>query len=328
MPLLEVSGLTKRFSLGRTALFSPRRYLTAIDDFSLTLSRGEIFGLVGESGSGKSTVGLSVLQLHKPDSGSVVFDGTELQSLSSRAMRKMRRRMQMVFQDPFASLNPRMTIRETLREPMIVHGAGAETSDLAERVDNLLVQVGLDPDFAARYPHELSGGQRQRVGIARALSSSPDLIVADEPTSALDVSVRAQIVELLATLRESRDLAILFISHDLAIVGYLADKVGVMYLGRLVEVGPAADVLQRPLHPYSQTLVDATPQIGVTRSATATCVTGDVPSPIDVPKGCAFAARCPIAMEKCRNTRPALLPVSKYRSAACFAVPAADSVEP
>ncbi len=319
MPLLKVTGLTKRFDLDRPRPFAPRPVVTAVADVSFTIERGEIFGLVGESGSGKSTVGMSVLQLLRPSAGSVRFNGTELTALSPRSMRPMRKLMQMVFQDPYASLNPRMRIGAMLRESLELHSKAASEAELVTQIEGLLEQVGLDPSHAHRYPHEFSGGQRQRIGIARALASSPELIVADEPTSALDVSVRAQIVELLAELRQSTNLAMLFISHDLAIVGYLADRVGVMYLGRLVEVGPAEDVLNTPKHPYTQALVAAIPRVNEARGPTVN-LKGDVPSPINLPPGCAFAGRCPHALEKCRVQSPDLRDIGGQRMAACFVV--------
>ena len=294
-PLLEVRDLRKHFPLRRSAS------VRAVDGVAFDIAHGETLGLVGESGCGKSTTGRAVLQLLKPTGGEVRFEGVELTRLPPAALRRLRARMQMVFQNPYASLNPRLSVRATVTEPLIVHGIGV-AAERRERVDALLALVGLAPDIGTRYPHQLSGGQRQRVGIARALATQPRLLVADEPISALDVSIQAQIVNLLVELRRQLGLAYLFIAHDLAVVRHISDRVAVMYLGRIVELGGADAVFDRPLHPYTQALLSAIPSPD--RAGPRPVLVGDPPDPASPPGGCHFHPRCPLATELCRQTQP------------------------
>ena len=310
-PLLAVEGLRKWF---------PARggVVQAVTDISFALRRGEVLGLVGESGSGKTTVGQTILRLQDPTAGSIRLDGTETAKLSQRALRPMRRRMQMVFQDPYASLNPRLRIGETLAEPLqtfnIVQGRAAR----AERVAELLELVGLRADHAGRYPHEFSGGQRQRVGIARALAPNPDLVIADEPVSALDVSVQAQIVALIERLRERLGLTMLLIAHDLAVVEYVSDRVAVLYLGRIMEIGAARDVYRAPRHPYTQALLSAVPQARAKDRTSRIVLRGDIPSPLNPPSGCPFRTRCPVMLPECGDAVPPLLDRGGGHAVACI----------
>ena len=299
-PLLEVRDLRKHFSLRR---FPLRRSVSvrAVDGVASDIAHGETLGLVGESGCGKSTTGRAVLQLLKPTGGEVRFEGVELTQLRPAELRRLRGRMQMVFQNPYASLNPRLSVRATVTEPLIVHRIGMP-AERRERADALLALVGLAPDIGDRYPHQLSGGQRQRVGIARALATQPRLLVADEPISALDVSIQAQIVNLLVELRRRLGLAYLFIAHDLAVVRHISDRVAVMYLGRIVELGAADAVFERPLHPYTQALLSAIPSPD--RPGPRPVLAGDPPDPGSPPRGCHFHPRCPLATDLCRQTEP------------------------
>ncbi|MGE3507143.1 MAG: ABC transporter ATP-binding protein [Alphaproteobacteria bacterium] len=304
-PLVRVSGLTKHFPVRRGVLQRAVGAIRAVDGVTFDIYPGETLGLVGESGSGKSTTGRALLRLVEPTSGSVTFDGTDLTSLNPKDLRRARRHMQMIFQDPYASLNPRHTLAAAVREPLDVHGVGAK-AERAERVEQLLERVGLDPAWGRRYPHEFSGGQRQRVGIARALATNPKFIVADEPIAALDVSIQAQIVNLLMDLKQEFGLTYLFIAHDLSMVRYISDRVAVMYLGRLVELGHVDDVFTNPLHPYTQALISAIPIPDPVREAARERVVlqGDIPSPANPPSGCRFHTRCPIAEERCRVEEP------------------------
>ncbi len=295
--------------------FGPVR---AVENVAFTLRRGEVMGLVGESGSGKTTVGRLVLRLVEPTSGRVVFDGTDLGALSGRQMRRVRKRMQIVFQDPFSSLNPYQRVGEAIEEPLIVHGLRGERAQRQERVRELLSLVGLRPAHAGRYPHEFSGGQRQRIAIARALASEPDFIVADEAVSALDVSIQAQIINLLRELQQSFQLTMLFISHDLGVVRYLADRTMVLYLGRIVEMGPTEELFAAPRHPYTRALLSAIPDPDPDRRRERIILKGDVPSPIDPPSGCAFRERCPFALAACAVEVPALRAVTPTHSKACI----------
>ena len=305
-PLVDVQDLVKHYAgeRGWFGLGRPRPPIRAVDGVSFTIASGRTLGLVGESGSGKSTVGRTILRLQEPTAGRVLFDGADVFALRSGPLRALRRRMQVVFQDPYSSLNPRMTVAQTLREPLEIHG-------LAGEVPALLEEVGLDPAFAARYPHELSGGQRQRVGIARALSVEPQFLVCDEPVSALDVSVQAQVLNLLADLQARRRLTYLFIAHDLAVVRHIADEVAVMYLGRLVERAPAPAIYAAPRHPYTRALLSAVPAPDPRAARQRIVLSGDIPSPAHPPSGCPFHPRCPHPKknERCRTERPALSPV-------------------
>ena len=309
-PLVAVENLTKHFA-ARPGLFGGGKgVIKAVDGVSLAIAAGETLGLVGESGCGKSTLGRAILRLHEPTSGRVVIDGTDVTSLAPAPLRAFRKRAQIIFQDPYASLNPRMTVGEILDEPLVIHGLG-DAAQRKQRVAQLLDVVGLRPEVAARYPHEFSGGQRQRVGIARALAVEPRFIVADEPLSALDVSIQAQIVNLLVELQREHELTYLFISHDLKIVEHLCDRVAVMYLGRVVEEAPAAALYARPLHPYTVALLSAVPEIDPDKKRTRLILEGDVPSPSAPPPGCTFHPRCPLYAKKdrpeiCRTSAPGL----------------------
>lgn len=288
----------------------------AVDGVSLTLARGEVVGLVGESGCGKSTLARTIMQLVPTTGGSVILAGKNLTLASAAEVKTARRQMQMVFQDPFASLNPRMTVFDTLAEPLHVHGVCAE-SEVPTRVARLMELVGLAPRFSRKYPHEFSGGQRQRIAIARALALEPQLIIADEPVSALDVSIQAQILNLLATLVRQMDLSLLFIAHDLSVVKHISDRVAVMYLGKIVELGPAAEVIDHPRHPYTRALISAIPTVRPEDGRARIVLAGDPPSPMNPPSGCPFHPRCPHVREKCLPAVPPLLPAAPDHSAAC-----------
>ncbi len=298
--LLDVAGLTKEFPLGGG------RALRAVEDVSFTIEEGEILGLVGESGSGKTTVGRSLLRLVEPTQGRMLFDGQDLMTLAPPALRAVRRRIPMIFQDPFASLNPRLTVARIIAEPMEIHGLHADRAARREKVAALLEEVGLPPDAAARYPHQFSGGQRQRVGIARALACDPSLIVADEPVSALDVSVQAQVLNLLAELQRRRGLAMLFISHDLEVVRHFCDRIIVMYAGRIVEQGKGATIVAEPAHPYTRALIAAVPKRDPDARRDRAPIAGEVPNPLALPAGCVFQTRCPHVIPGCRDARPVL----------------------
>ena len=319
--LLRVENAGRDFDVSRPWLNrmiegEPRRSLRAVDGVSFSIRKGETLALVGESGCGKSTVARMIVGLHPPSRGRIVFDGADL---ADPASAPLRRRMQMIFQDPYASLNPRWRVRAIVAEPIVAHGLVADRATLAARVAELLTQVGLSPEDGDKYPHEFSGGQRQRISIARALSSNPEFLVCDEPTSALDVSVQAQILNLMKDLQDRLGLTYLFISHNLAVVAHIATRVGVMYLGRLVEINDAKQLFERPRHPYTRMLIDAIPDLQMTGKARIP-VAGEVPNPLDPPAGCAFNPRCPHADERCRTERPALHTLASGGAAACHAV--------
>lgn len=318
--LLSIRDLTKHYRADEGFLFGrKKRVVRALDGVSLDLRAGETLGIVGESGCGKSTLGRAVLMLEKPTSGTMLFDGKDMAALTPRELVRLRREMQIIFQDPYGSLNPRMRIGEILAEPFEIHGAPA-TGDVAARIAELLAAVGLTALHAERFPHELSGGQRQRVGIARALALDPRVIVCDEPVSALDVSVQAQVLNLLKRLQRERGLAYLFIAHGLAAVRHVSDRVAVMYLGRVVEIAPTADLFARPAHPYTQVLLAANPRPDPRRRDQAPPIEGEIPSPIDPPSGCRFHTRCRHAAtlgDRCRTQTPELREVAPGQFAAC-----------
>ncbi|HEX7819100.1 MAG TPA: ABC transporter ATP-binding protein [Sphingobium sp.] len=319
-PLVSVTGLTKHYPGGARGLLGRRpAVVRAVDGVSLSIAPGETFGLVGESGSGKSTLGRLLLHLEKPTAGHIRFAGRDLGALDRKAMRGVRRDMQMIFQDPYGSIDGRWTIGEIVAEPLTVHQAGDEGSR-RERVAELLDLVGLDPVFAGRYPHQLSGGQRQRVAIARAVALEPRFIVADEAVSALDVSVRAQVINLLLDIKARLGLTYLFIGHDLHIVRHVSDRIGVMYLGRLVEVAPADELFRNPVHPYTRALIGAIPRLDVGRRTIPTPLEGEIPSPTSLPRGCRFHTRCPLVHDRCRIDEPELRSVGARHGAACHLI--------
>ncbi len=320
--LLEAVALSKHFTVG-SGLLTPGRKLHAVDGVSLRVMRGETLGLVGESGCGKSTLGRCLLRLQDVSDGAIVFSGTDITHLSARALRPLRPRMQMVFQDPYASLNPRRRIGDLIAEPLRVHplpnGRRRDAATIAARTETLMAHVGLKPEHLSRYPHEFSGGQRQRIGIARALALDPDLVVADEPVSALDVSVQAQVVNLMMDLQERLGLTYVFIAHDLAVVRQIATRTAVMYLGSVVETGPTDALFRAPLHPYTAALLASVAKIsaaGKGFSARAP-LTGEPPSPLDPPSGCRFHPRCPRVQNRCREERPVLAPLDNSHQVAC-----------
>ena len=324
-PLVRVAGLSRYFDvsapwLNRVLDGQPRLILKAVDGLDFEINRGETLALVGESGCGKSTVARLVVGLYRPSSGSIVFDGVDMAGLGGRAeMAPIRRRLQMIFQDPFASLNPRWRVSAIVSEPIRAFRLLDDERLIVERVGQLLRQVGLSPVDGEKYPHEFSGGQRQRISIARALSSQPEFLVCDEPTSALDVSVQAQILNLMKDLQRQLGLTYLFISHNLAVVRHIADRVGVMYLGRLAELGPAKTLFQLPRHPYTRMLLDTIPDLEMT-GRQRTPVAGEVPNPINPPTGCAFHPRCPFANDRCRSERPEAKLNDTGSTTACHAV--------
>ncbi|HBP87963.1 MAG TPA: peptide ABC transporter substrate-binding protein [Nitrospiraceae bacterium] len=303
--LLQVTGLKKYFPV-RSGLFSRvSAWVQAVDDVTFHLKQGETLGLVGESGCGKTTVGRSILRLMEPTAGTVTFEGKDVLALSSKELRQTRRRMQIIFQDPYSSLNPRMTIGAIVAEPLKIHQI-AKGQELQDQVNQLFIRVGLRPEHQSRYPHEFSGGQRQRVGIARALALNPKFIVCDEAVSALDVSIQAQILNLLRDLQQEFHLSYLFITHDLNVVQYLADRIAVMYVGKFAEVAPAEDLFATPKHPYTQALLSANPVPDPTAPPKRIILPGDVPSPLNPPAGCRFHPRCPEVMDVCKKVEPTL----------------------
>jgi oligopeptide transport system ATP-binding protein len=320
--LVSVRGLVKHFPVeGSTDV------VRAVDGVSFEIFAGETLGLVGESGCGKSTVGRCLLRLIEPTTGHIYFEGRDILALNKKELREIRREMQIIFQDPYASLNPRMKIGDIVGEPLVIHNQGTK-SERRDRVAALLRRVGLDPDYMKRYAHEFSGGQRQRIGVARSLALNPKLIVADEPVSALDVSVQAQVVNLLQELQEEFKLTYLFISHGLAVVEHISTRVAVMYLGRIVEIASAVELYAQPLHPYTQALLSAIPIPDPTQKRKRIVLEGDVPTPINPPSGCRFRTRCPLVIEECAQIDPELREVSPGHHVACIRVPGWDQAPP
>lgn len=319
--LLKVQDLKMHFPIFRGVFQRQVGAVHAVDGVSFDIKRGETLGLVGESGCGKSTTGRTILQLYKPTAGSVVYDNVDLVALKGEEMRKMRARIQMIFQDPYASLNPRMTLADIVGEPLMVHNV-ATGREIQERVEHLLELVGLNPAFATRFPHEFSGGQRQRIGVARALALQPAFIVCDEPISALDVSIQAQVVNLLEELQDQFNLTYLFIAHDLSMVRHISTRVAVMYLGVIVELADRDDLYKEPLHPYTQALLSAVPIPDPVADSKRkrTILEGDVPSPVNPPSGCRFRTRCPIAEAKCAEARPDFRELKPGHFVACHLV--------
>ncbi|HZP59271.1 MAG TPA: oligopeptide/dipeptide ABC transporter ATP-binding protein [Opitutaceae bacterium] len=318
-PILELRDVRTHFPIYSGFVFKRQTAsVRAVDGVTLSLGRGEVLGLVGESGCGKSTLARTILQLVPTTGGTVVLNGRNLTAASAAEIQAARRDLQMVFQDPYASLNPRMTVFAALAEPLLVHRI-CPPAAVPARVAELMHRVGLDPRFLKKYPHEFSGGQRQRIAIARALALEPKLIIADEPVSALDVSIQAQILNLLAELVRRMHLSLIFIAHDLSVVKHVSDRVAVMYLGKVVELGPAAEVIERPRHPYTRALISAipTPDPDAERARQRIVLPGDPPSPINPPAGCSFHPRCPYAQEKCKAAVPPLIPAGPNREAAC-----------
>ncbi|MGI9331885.1 MAG: ABC transporter ATP-binding protein [Gammaproteobacteria bacterium] len=322
-PLLQVEHLVKRYPVRRAGLRGPGAVVRAVDDVSFTLHRGETLGIVGESGCGKSTVARTLLRLVEPSGGRALFAGEDLFQLSRREMRRRRRQLQIVFQDPFASLNPRMTVAEIVSEPWAIFANVVPRREWSNRIAELLTRVGLSADDVHRYPHQFSGGQRQRIGIARALALDPEIIICDEPVSALDVSIQAQVINLLEEIQEQFGLSYLFIAHDLAVVRHICDRVAVMYLGKIVEIGTWREIYERPTHPYTQALLSSVPAIDPAERGDRIILDGEVPSPIDPPSGCRFRTRCHKAASMCAHEEPALTDRAGAHASAChFAAPA------
>ncbi|MCL5256984.1 MAG: ABC transporter ATP-binding protein [Chloroflexi bacterium] len=316
--LLQVQDLKKYFPAGGTlsGIFGKRRYVHAVDGVSFDIRGGETFGLVGESGCGKSTTGKLILRLIDPSSGNILFGNKDIAKLSGQSLKEMHKRIQIIFQNPYASLDPRWTVQKILTEPLIAHDV-VPRSEMKNKVAELLEAVGLDPDYMYRFPHQFSGGQRQRIGLARALAVSPSLLVADEPVSALDVSIQAQILNLMQDLQERLNLSILFISHNLSVVKYLSDRVGVMYLGKLVEVAPVEELFNNPVHPYTQALLSAIPVPSLHVKKQMIQLEGDVPSPVNPPSNCHFRTRCPKFSNICAEVEPVPVRVGEDHVVAC-----------
>ena len=317
-PLIQTVDLKQHFAIRKGLLGATDEVVRAVDGVSLEIARGEVLGLVGESGSGKSTLGRAIMALTPPTSGAMIFDGSDLAGLTPSLLKPYRRRMQMVFQDPFSSLNPRMTIAQTLTMPLRFNMPNMTPAERVTRAEEGLERVGLPKAYLSRYPHEFSGGQRQRIGIARALMVEPEFLMADEAVSALDVSVQAQVLNLLTRIRREMNLTMLFVTHDLAVVGHVSDRVAVMYLGRVVEVAPTRTLFSRPRHPYTEALLSAAPEPTPGRAANRIILKGDIPSPVNPPSGCAFRTRCPYALPACAGDRPELRDRGDGVSAACI----------
>lgn len=314
--LLEVKNLSKHFPITGGLFKRKIGDVKAVDQVSFFVKQGETFGLVGESGCGKSTTGRTLLRLMEPTGGQILFNGTDIATLKGEELRKARRDLQMVFQDPYASLNPQMTVEQLIEEPLNIHNIG-EKKDRHDRVLQIMDTVGLNKNFAGRYPHEFSGGQRQRIGIARALALQPKLIVADEPVSALDVSIQSQVVNLMDDLQQEFGLTYIFIAHDLSVVRHISDRVGVMYLGRMAEIAPKDELYTKPAHPYTEALLSAVPIPNPRLKRERIILQGDVPSPSNPPKGCAFHPRCPKAFDRCKVERPEMIHLGSEHYVAC-----------
>ena len=325
--ILEVRNLTKYFPIKRGLLKREVGSVKAVDDVSFNIREGETLGLVGESGCGKTTTGRCIIRLYKPTGGTVTFDGTDVTALKGTQLRQMRRQMQVIFQDPYSSLNPRINCGNIIGEPLVIHKLVKSKSELRERVSNLLTTVGLNPYMADRFPHEFSGGQRQRIGIARALAVRPEFIMCDEPISALDVSIQAQVINLLEELQEQFALTYLFIAHDLSVVRHISDRIGVMYLGHLVEVADRNELYDNPLHPYTKALLSAVPIPDpiIEAQRERVILTGDIPSPLHPPTGCVFHTRCPVAIDDCSAPIPSLIEQGAQNGAG---IPALREVSP
>lgn len=319
-PLLELRNLKKYFTVKNSIVESKRIYLKAVDDISFVINRGETFGLVGESGCGKSTTGRAIVRLYEPNGGQIIFDGNDITNISSKEMLKYRKRIQMIFQDPYASLNTRMTIADIIGEGIDIH-TDLKGAAKQERIYELLIKVGLKKEHASRYPHEFSGGQRQRIGIARALAIEPELIICDEPISALDVSIQAQVVNMLEDLQEEFGLTYLFIAHDLSMVKHISDRIGVMYLGHMMEIAESDTLYDRPLHPYTKALLSSIPVPDPRANKEGRIILeGDLKSPINPPEGCRFSSRCRYCEEICKNVTPKLVEVEPEHFVACHLV--------
>jgi oligopeptide transport system ATP-binding protein len=314
--LLDVNDLVKSFPLKKSWFFQEARYVYAVNGVSFSLKKGETLGLVGESGCGKTTAGRAILRLIEPTSGSIHFEGRNVAKFKEHELKAFRRNAQIIFQDPFASLNPRMTVGDIVGEPLLVHNMGTKAQRTA-RVAEVLEKVGLEADYMKRFPHEFSGGQRQRIGIARVLTLNPKLIIADEPVSALDVSIQAQIINLLVNLQDEFHLSYLFVSHDLAVVEHISERVAIMYLGKIVEIAPGQNIYSKPRHPYTQALLSAIPIPDPKSAMQRTILQGDIPSPANPPSGCTFRTRCPNARKVCSQEIPEMIEVSQAHYAAC-----------
>lgn len=320
MNLLKVIDLAVRFPVHESWFKQAKRHVSAVDGTSFTLDAGQTVGLVGESGCGKTTLGRAVVRLIRPTSGQILFKGTDIAPVPEEQLRQQRREFQMIFQDPYGSLNPRMTVSQIIEEPLEIQGFDPAPDARRNRVESLLNDVGLSPSLSRRYPHEFSGGQRQRIGIARALAMEPRLLVCDEPVSALDVSVQAQVVNLLQDLQAKRNLGILFVAHDLAVVEHISHQLLVMYLGRFVETGPAREICTSPAHPYTRALISSIPALQPPAGRNRITLKGELPSPINPPSGCPFHPRCPVAEARCKTETPVLRDLGGGRKAACHLI--------